>query len=330
MSTAEERSLPASPRRRELAEQQGFLACSGDLGAAAVLAAAAISMAIVGGGALRFALRVMSEGLARAAAVADPLEAATAAGAAAFFVLVPFGLLLMLAAAAASLAQTGWRPRPDAPLPDLSRVGLAAGWSRIFGRGGGPRAAMGALKIAAVAVLIAWTVWEGREGWLAAASEGAAAIASWAGGKVGALFVRCVAALMFLGLLDYMLARARFERQIAVTPSEAAQEAREAEGDPTLRRRQRALHAESIAGGRLREGAWILADRARLAVVLAGSSIVAVAGAGMARSLLRAARVRGTRVVDEPRLARVLAGRARPGARIPPDFELALREARTA
>lgn len=327
MSTAEERSLPASPRRRETAERQGFLPCSGDLSAAAVLAAAAISMAIAGQSATGFAFRVVSEGLAGAASVTDPLEAATVAGMGALFVMVGFGLVLALAAVTASLAQTGWRPRPDAPIPDLSRVSVSAGARRIFGWGGGPLAAMSALKIVAVAAVIAWTVWEGREGWLAAASEGAAALASWAGQAVGALFVRSVAALMFLGILDHMLARARIERQIAVTPSEAAQEAREAEGDPSLRRRRRALHAETVAGGRLREGTWILADRARVAVVVAGSFVVSVAGAGMARSLLRAARARGTRVVDKPRLARALAGRARPGAPIPCDLEAALREA---
>jgi flagellar biosynthetic protein FlhB len=322
---SEDRSLPPSPRRREQAERRGFLPRSDDLGAAAVLAAAAVSVGLVGGGAMRFALRVVSEGLTGAAALEDPLQAAMASWGTALFVLAPFALLLALAAAAANLAQTGWRPRPDAILPDLSRVSPANGWRGIFG--GGHRVAFGALKLAVVAALVVWTVWEGREGWLAAASEGAAALAGWAGWTVGALFARCVVALVFLGLLDHLALRARIERQIAVTPSEAAQEAREAEGDPALRRRRRALHAERAAGGRLREGAWILADRARIEVVLAGPSVVAVAGAGMARSLLRAARTRGTRVVDEPLLARALAGRVRPGGRVPAELEPRLREA---
>jgi len=294
-----------------------------------VLAAAGVALAILGGRAFEFGAHVVSEGLAGAASMGDPMGSLGWAIRAALFVVAPFGLLLTMAAIAANLAQTGWTPRPSAAAPDLTRV--TAGWRGIFGSGFGARAGFAALQIATVAAIVAWTVWEGREGWSAAASEGPAAVGAWAGSAAGSLFVRCVVALLFVGVLDHLLLRARIERELALTPAEAIAEARDAEGDPAIRRRRSARHRELSAAGRLRDGAWIVSDGDRLAVVLTGEgSVVAVAGAGFARTLMGAARTRGTRVVPRPELARALAARVRPGGRVPEDLRSRLREARVA
>jgi flagellar biosynthetic protein FlhB len=217
---SQERTLPASPRRREEARRQGFLPRSPALTAAVVLLAGVAALGLFGPRALEAQLDLLRRGLSL-----DPGLDARAAALPVGLALLPFAALLVAAAVLASALQTGIVAR---------RFSLGALWRPIEPLRGLGRAGHAAAQLAAVAIVLAVTLWtERRE----------LAPQHWA--SVSAAFaVRAAAALLALGILDCLWRRWRLERALLMTVQEARDERRRSEGDPKIRARRRTLARE--------------------------------------------------------------------------------------
>jgi len=229
MSDSADRTIPATPRRREAARRQGAMPASAAL---AWVASAVVVVALLPGW-MRATLPAAAEMVRGVMAAATSARADTPALAE----LVPMALVapslgLMVAAAAAGLAVRGvcdgigWYPGRVAP--DLSRVDPLAGLRRVFsGRSVltvmGNAAAL--LLIGVVAVAVAGPL-------IASGTVGDPARAAMlARRQLGWL----VAAAAVIAACQYALARLRFEKAIRMTPQEFADEQKSMQADPKVR-----------------------------------------------------------------------------------------------
>lgn len=233
MSDSADRTIPATPRRREAARRQGTLPASA---APAWVASAVVVVALLPGW-MRATLPAAADMVRGVIATATSARAETPAlvELAPPALVVP-SLALVVAGAAAGLAVRGacdgigWHPGRIAP--DLTRIDPVAGMRRVCsGRtvtavvgnaaavlllGGvayavsGPLLGSGTLGDPARAAMLAWR----QLGWLVAA---AAAIAA----------------------CQYAVARLRFEKAIRMTPQEFADEQKSVQADPKVRLLQR-------------------------------------------------------------------------------------------
>lgn len=327
----DERTEPATPRRRREARERGHVARSADLAAAAILLSGVAALALFGrslAGGLFDLTRDALGGLAAAGedrgALAASLRAAVGAGAAAA---LPVVAALALAAAAAHLAQVGFLFAWPAVAPDAARLDPAAGLARIFSGRALARGAAALAKLAAVAAVAGLTLWSERERWAGFGARPAEELArAWAGAAT-VLALRTGLALLALGLADYAVARWLYERELRMSRAELREEQRRHEGDPQVKQRRRAL-ARRIAGGAAPGGplvgaAVLVLDPGRAAVALRydpskdPAPVVAAKASGRAAERLRAQAVEAGVPVVERGVARTLGRRVPVGRPVP-------------
>lgn len=271
---SEDRTQPASKRRRQLAREQGQVAHSTELTAATGWLVA-LTLLVFWGGDLAQGLVA----LARSPLAGDPAVWIDAPAFVAHIrtqvmvVASPLGVILAGFAAGAVAAHQIqvrglWAPALIAPDParlwGLGRGGnLAAGFERVAW------ALVKALVLAGVSV---WTV---RAGWGEIQRLGElepAALSAEAGRAL--LRSTCVfgVVMVLLGMADFGLRFLRYEAMLRTTPQEQREDQRVMEGDLSLRARRRRLARawrgdapELLAGARL-----VLNGRNGLTLVLAG------------------------------------------------------------
>lgn len=327
---AEERTLPATRKRRERARTEGQLPHTPDLGAALGLFAAAIALSAAGPAAARGFLAWSADLLAASPAsslgVGDTMALVGAAGGAAMRLLVPVMVAIAVATVAAGVAQTGGVLSLHPLQPDFNRLNPVQGIGRLFSR----RALVELLKAIVKAGGMIALLYGPVRGLLAGLTAGSMSLpAELALTYHTALTVlyRAAAVQLVAGGVDYAYKRWETEQAIRMTPREVRDELRETDGDPHMRARRRRRQRDLSRRRMLR-------DVSRADVVLTNPTHVAVAlrydpqtmpaplcvakGADfMAERVKAMARGAGVLVVDNPPLARALYGGVKVGQQIP-------------
>lgn len=330
----EERTEPATPRRRQEARERGHVARSADLATAAVLLAGVL--------ALEFTGRSYVEGLTGAVAgVLGGLDGIDGgreslalhfggAVSAAFLGLLPFVAVVAAAAAGIQLLQVGflWTGKPL--VPQAERLDPAEGLRRLFSGRSLARLLAGLLKTAVVAAAVLLTIWAERLRLAGLSGLGFEDIVRYGAGTVFLVSLRAALALLGLGILDYAYQRWQYERDLRMSRAEVREELRRYEGDPRVRERRLGVQRQ-LAGQRLLlrvPGATVVVtDAASLAVALEydpkrdGAPVVVARGTGpLARRIREAALEHGVPAVERADLARALARRVEAGGAVPPDL----------
>jgi flagellar biosynthetic protein FlhB len=246
MADTSDRTLPASPRRREEARRAGFKP-QASLPAWAASAATAILLLPAW---LRATVPAAAEAFAAtAAAVAGGPELGPVWPAVSLAPVLP-SVALVAASATAGLAVRlvcdGVSFQPGRAGIDLRRINPLAGLGRIFSRD----MLLGlAGQAAAVAVLLAAALVAARPlvAVLAAPLDpgdmAAAGLVAWRA------LVGMAAAAAGLAVVPWLLARRRFERRIRMTPQEFADEAKDMQADPRVRLLQQQRKARPARQG---------------------------------------------------------------------------------
>jgi flagellar biosynthetic protein FlhB len=232
MADASERTIPATPRRREAARRAG-LSAPADLPAWAASAATAVVLAPWW---VRATVPAAADGL-RGIFTAGLADAGTGPpgwplpGA-----LVLPTLVMVTAAAAAGLvvrfACDGFSWQPQRAAPDLRRIDPRAGLARIFSR-----ATLGTLLTGSAGLAVLVTA-AAVAGWPLLAIQ-AALPEPGDHGPVAAVAWRALAWLVTaaaaVAVGQWLLARRGLERRIRMTPQELAEEQKEMQADPRVR-----------------------------------------------------------------------------------------------
>jgi len=233
MSDASDRTIPATPRRREAARQQGMMPLSSlPAWLAAVLTAVALAPAWAAA-----TLPAAAEMLRRSlgAAGQGPITAVDAAALLAAGLFMPSAAVILASGVVGigvRLLLDGAAWRPARIMPTFQRVDPLAGLSRIFSWSTATAIVANAIALAVLGAAAAWSVAHA----ISATGGGAIVIDPVrlvAGGQQAILPLAAAAAVV--AAVQWALARRRFEARIRMTPQEYQDEMRSMQADPKVR-----------------------------------------------------------------------------------------------
>lgn len=328
--TEEDRTEPATPRRREEARERGQVARSADLSSAVILLAAVLG--------LRFAGRPLIEGLFGSASTVleglagvdgDPAALMARFGGAFTAVLLgflPFAGIVFAAAVGANLVQVGFLWTATPLVPDLDRLNPATGLGRLFSLRGLIRLVGGLLKVALVGIVVFWTIWAERAVLVEMSGRDFEQIPGLTVELMQSLSLRAALALLVLALAEYGFQKWQFERDLRMSRRELREELRRFEGDPRIRERRRVLQRQ-LALDRMvlavPQATVVITNPTHLAVAVRFEKpmdapvVVAKGAEQMARRIRESAMEHGVPIVERKDLARSLYGAVDVGQAIP-------------
>jgi len=311
--------LPTERRRQEIREQ-GNVARSTDLNAAASVAAACAVLHFLGQDLAASLQALLTLSLSAApwrtldlAAAATRLgELATVFGRA----ILPVAGIAVLASAAVNLAQVGFLLTTEPLTPKWSRLNPIEGFKRIFSLRGGMRLAASLLKLAVLAAVAVGFVAGQLPALLGSLDMAAPEFCRQLGSWLVALAWQLALGLLLLALADYGFQYWKFEKDIMMTKEELRQELRHMEGDPHVRQRRREAHRKLSRARSLqqvRTADAVVTNPTEIAVALKyepdrhEAPIVVAKGRGhMARRIRQLAAQHGVPIIEKKPLAQAL------------------------
>lgn len=335
----EERTEPASPRRREEARERGQVARSADLSSAVILLAAVLALQFLGrpliGGLFASAASVLE----RLALVdGDPAGLLTQFGGAFTAVLLgflPFVGIVLAAALAANLVQVGFLFTAKPLAPDFDRLNPVSGLVRLFSMRGLLRLVAGLLKLTIVGLVVFWTLWAERVRLVELSGRGFEPILGVAVDLMSVLSLRAALALLVLALCEYGVQRWQHERDLRMSKQEVREELKRYEGDPRIRERRRAIQ-QQLALQRMLLGVpqatVVVTNPTHLAVAIRYEKsmeapvVVAKGAEQLAKRIRESALDHAVPVVERKDLARSLYRTVDVGQSIPPGLYQAVAE----
>lgn len=334
--TTQEQGRSEAPTAYKLkrARERGQVARGMDLGFASGLAAATGVLWLVGPGLQAGVASAMRRSIVAAATVGGADSQLFAAAAAVFSVIVhPLALVAGVVFAIVvvfEMIQTGIVFSTQPLKPDLNRLNPARGLKRVFS----VRMLIETLKtvakfvvysaLAALVIHSAWTV-------EAARASDAGALSTALGRVSVRLALAFLAAAVAFAILDQLLARREYTKQMRMSRRELRRESRDREGEPRLKQRRKELHgqfakvSQSVRG--MRGADLLIVNPIHLAVGLrydpAGMEAPKVVARGahqVAQRLKRMAFLYGVTVIEDKPLAQALFRRCRLDQEIPELF----------
>jgi flagellar biosynthetic protein FlhB len=244
--SAQERTENPTAKRREEARQEGQIARSPELAAAAVLLTGTIVLGGFGGTALAgFVIRLFQE--SGQALAAGPLSAESAVTLmrgivlGGLLALLPFAIAICAVAVLVNLLQTRGAIAFKLLQPKGERVNPLAGLKRIVSLDSLATLVRSILKLGVLA-LITWMVLHRSWPELTALSDtGPAQVFSALRGMIMRMLITTGVAFLMIAVLDYGYQYFKTAKSLRMTRQEVVREMRESEGDPIVKSRMLAL-----------------------------------------------------------------------------------------
>jgi len=338
---AEERSEPATPRKRRKAREEGKVARSMDL------TAAVASASVVLGGYLllplvleslsslfRFALAAMGKG--QRALELDLAHALLSSAWAFLRSSLPLMLLGAFFSASVLVLQVGLHLTFKPLSPDLSRLDPVSGLRRIFSLRSLVELIKGVLKASLLLLVLYLNLRADLPALSSTLRMGLSAGLSLVGSSSFRVLVQLALVFLLLGFADYLYQRWEFERSLRMSKQELKEEFKQIEGDPLVKRRirqrQREL-ARSRMMAQVPRSDVVITNPTSIAVALrydpkvAPAPVVVAKGMGfLAQRIREIAEESGVPIVQDVPLARALYASAEVGEEIPPELYRAVAE----
>lgn len=335
MSSGEDRTEKATPKRMKQLRKDGALQKSQDLSAWLGIGAGALTLPMVVSAGSQAGAEQVSR-IRQVVATPDPALAVDALGqglGSVLTTLAPLLGVLVLTAVLASAVQGGIHISTKRIKPRFEQFNIAKGIKRVFGMQALWQGVKAGLKTAAIGAVL-WVVVQGLVPMMLGSGRHAlTAILSAASGGVTSLIRTGVVVGLGLAVLDVIVIMRRNRKQTRMTKKEIRDEHKQSEGDPMLKG---AIRSRQIAMSRNR----MIAEVADADVVLVNPTHVAVAlkyspGSGAPRVVAKgkghvAARIREVAqkervpMVEDVPLARALHAAVELGHEIPAHLYVAV------
>ncbi|MEY3021578.1 MAG: Flagellar biosynthetic protein FlhB [Planctomycetota bacterium] len=336
-----ERTEEATPKRRREAREEGNIARSTDAASAILLFGA---MLVLASGMQPFlaSLASMLEKALAADHLASGLRvdevdgmiltAVEEAGLAALPIVAGAIAIALLA----HLWQVGFLLSTKAIEPKVERLDPIKGFGRIFGARGAIKTGMDVVKVALVA-WIAYVVAAAVLPTIVALPEFGALRGFQEIGSIGlSLGLQAGAALVVLGLGDYLVQRMKHEKDLRMTKQQVKDEWKDTDGNPEVKQRRMQI-ARQLASQRLQTAVpkadVIVTNPEHISVAIqydpdtmGAPRIVAMGADHLAFRIRQIAGRHGIPIVERKPLARALYANAKVGQEIPADHYKAVAE----
>ncbi|MFW5693209.1 MAG: EscU/YscU/HrcU family type III secretion system export apparatus switch protein, partial [Thermoguttaceae bacterium] len=224
--------------------------------------------------------------------------------------------ILLLAAVAVNVFQIGFLFLPSKLAPDITRLDPLKGFGRLFSLQSVMRLLFGIFKIAVIASVALYSLYQEGETLLELTALAVPQAAYYMVQVLLWTAVKIAVALVILALLDFAFQKWKHEQDLRMTAQEVREEMKNLEGDPQVLARRRQVQRE-LAKQRL-EGAVPKADvvvtnPTELAVAIQyepesmAAPVVVAKGAGvLAQRIRQLALEKGIPIVERKPLARAL------------------------
>jgi flagellar biosynthetic protein FlhB len=243
-----EKSLPASPMRRQRAREDGNVPRSQDLTAGASLLLALLALYMVGPMMTNGLLNVFARYFGQAHTLLTTENNAQAIALEAIvhtaWCALPFMGLMMLAGVTMNVAQIGFLLTTKPLMPKLDRINPITGMGKFFTL----RSLVELVKSLLKLTLAIWVVWltmryriDEFAGLMQATPKGLVFVTA---SMLVAVWWRLGLAMLIIGVMDYGFQRWHYERDLMMTMQEAKEEAKEFEGDPRIKARIRQIQRQ--------------------------------------------------------------------------------------
>jgi flagellar biosynthetic protein FlhB len=246
--SAEEKTLPATEKRRRDAREKGQVPRSRELSTAVVMGAGAFLLVAWGDTLGAQALAFMRDALSfDATRLNDPTRMPAIIGGgmlAGLLTVVPVFAATFFAALIAPMLIGGWNLSSKALQPDLNRLNPVSGIGRMFSSNSLVELGKSIAKFVIVG-FVAWISWWGDRGELLGLGVEPSTQAIGHGlSMVGNTFVWMCAALGLIAAIDVPWQLFSYAKQLKMSRQEVKQEYKQSEGSPEVKGRIRRLQAE--------------------------------------------------------------------------------------
>ena len=245
----QEKTEPATPKRREESRRKGQVARSTELNSAVVLIAGITGLYMLGGILLRDIAGFTASTLERShefAITTASFRVYMLEWARSFFFLVgPIVLVVGTAALAVSLSQVGFMINEQALTMKLERLDPIKGVKRIISKRSLVELVKGIFKILIVGAISYLTIAPEFQRITVLADAGIGSIFQFIGYMVFRVGLNTALVLLILAFLDYIYQRWEHNQSIRMTKQEVKDEQKQTEGDPQVRMRIRSLQREA-------------------------------------------------------------------------------------
>lgn len=336
----DEKTEPATPRKRQEARERGQVARSQDLSSAVILLAAILSFEFFGsayvGGLVAGAVDLL-ENLAHIDGDRQDLAATYGrAGVAALMGMIPFLILVLIAAVAVNLFQVGFTLSGESLVPKFEKMNPIEGMKRFFSMRSFMRLLLGLLKLTAVGVVIFLTIWMERERLLSLIGVEFNEIVVYGVDLTLTVSLRAVLVLLILAILEYGYQKWQYEQDLRMSKREVKEEFKRLEGDPKIKERRRTVQRQLAMARMMQQmpkATVVITNPTHVAVALEyrpkemEAPVVIAKGAELlARRIREAALEHGVPIVERAELARALYKSADVGQSVPYDLYQAVAE----
>lgn len=328
----DDRTEPATGKRREEARSRGQVARSQELSSALLLLTATLVLYLLGGQLLSGLVGLMRHHLGQVLGVQlTPTQAhgvVLNTGLQTAMVLAPFMGALILIALVSNVAQVGFMVNSSALSFKWERLNPAAGMKRLFAPG---RLLMetgkSPLKFAVVGLLVYRTISAHLSEIPLLVEMAPMQTLTWIGQLCFQLALRVSVAFLVMAAVDYGYQRWQFEKSIRMTKAEVKDEAKQADGDPAVKgkikgmQRQAAMHRMMTD---VPKADVVVVNPIHFAVAMRYDStsmeapqVVAKGARLVAERIVASAKANGVPIVEDPPLARALYKGVSIGQQIP-------------
>lgn len=328
------RSEAPTPFKLQKARERGMVARSAELGFLGGLVGLALFVGMAGyamiGSLTQMMRRALSAGVESAT---EPQQATALIGEAAWGVLAPLMLLggtVVAVVIFLEILQLRGLIFTAKPLkPDFTRLNPATGFKRVFSMRMLKETLKTLLKTAVYVGATWWIIQDSIVRYGVIASEGERLSGAMLGAGLKLIFVFIAIAVAFV-ILDQVLVRGEFTKQMKMSRREVTREAKDREGDPRIKQKRKQLHAEfvkqSAGAGNLPGSDLLIVNPEHFAVALRydsermrAPSVSAKGRNRFALALKDEAHRLGIPIITRPPLARALYRASSVDAEIPPD-----------
>lgn len=338
--TGGEKTLPASPLKRQKARDRGHVAKSQDLNAAGTLAAALLALWILGRPMWEQVVGVSRYYFMNAAHL--PVDPGSihpfsfgVVGQVGWSVL-PFMILLLMAGLTMNVIQVGILFAPEALKPHPERLNPVTGMKKFFTVRTFVELMKSLAKLTLIGLVVYVTLRARWERVLILSQLSLPAIVKTLSGLVFVLWFRVVLVMLAIGLLDYAFQRWQYEQDLRMTVQEAREELKELEGDPRIRQRVRQIQRQMAMQRMMAEvpkADVVITNPVRYAVALRydlstmEAPVLTAKGARLLAQRIRELAVRhDVPIVEKPELARAIFRTVEVGQPVPESLYRAVAE----
>ena len=341
MSSNDNRTEKATPKKRKEAVEKGDIAKSTELNSAAVLVAALLSFGLMGSTLLDRQLTFMKHIIGHSSRIDITAESLPGimglSGQVAVMILAPLLLAVLVAGVGTSLLQTGLVLATKAIEPKLNKISPLSGVKRLFSLRSIVESIKGFLKISIVGV-IAWSVLDNyQDSYRKLAHETTASILDFVFSVIFELSWKVAIAIVIVAILDYAYQRWEYERKLKMSKQEVKDESKQTEGDPKVKGRVRTRQQEMARlrmMDNVRDATAVIANPIHIAVALKydpksnldAPIVVAKGKRKIAEKIKELAREHRIPIIENRPLARSLFEHSEIGMEIPVEHYQAVAE----